>query len=122
MPMQRYEERERERERERGDGESLGSPKVESLETQLTSSREHAEQYKSMSLVNEETLAQLNKTTEEFKADVEQRLTRGAEREEELRRELEELREEKMTTEMKLTEELSETQEVVSDHTCLPTT
>ena len=39
----------------------------ESLETQLQLSRQHAEQYKEMSLANENALAELNKTSEEFR-------------------------------------------------------
>ena len=39
----------------------------ESLETQLQSSRQHAEQYKEMSLTNENALAELNRTSEEFR-------------------------------------------------------
>lgn len=41
--------------------------RAESLETQLQSSRQHAEQYKEMSLANENALAELNKTSEEFR-------------------------------------------------------
>ena len=41
--------------------------RAEGLETQLASSRQHAEQYKEMSLANEKALAELNKTSEEFR-------------------------------------------------------
>ena len=41
--------------------------RAESLETQLQSSRQHADQYKEMSLANESALAELNKTSEEFR-------------------------------------------------------
>ena len=41
--------------------------RAESLETQLKASRQHAEQYKEMSLANETVLAELNKTSEEFR-------------------------------------------------------
>ena len=41
--------------------------RAESLETQLQSSRQHTEQYKEMSLANEQALAELNKTSEEYR-------------------------------------------------------
>lgn len=41
--------------------------RADSLEAQLTLSRQHAEQYKEMSLANETALAELNKTSEEFR-------------------------------------------------------
>ena len=42
--------------------------KTKSLETQLDQAKQHVEQYKSMSLANEEALHDLNKTTEEFRS------------------------------------------------------
>ena len=42
--------------------------RAEGAESQLASSRQHAEQYKEMSLANEKALAELNKTTEEFRS------------------------------------------------------
>ena len=42
--------------------------KNKSLETQLDQAKQHVEQYKSMSLANEEALRDLNKTTEEFRS------------------------------------------------------
>ena len=42
--------------------------RAEGAESQLSSSRQHAEQYKEMSLANEKALAELNKTTEEFRS------------------------------------------------------
>ena len=41
--------------------------RADGLDTQLASSRQHAEQYKEMSLANEKALAELNKTSEEFR-------------------------------------------------------
>ena len=42
--------------------------KSKSLETQLDQAKQHVEQYKSMSLANEEALRDLNKTSEEFRS------------------------------------------------------
>ena len=42
--------------------------KNKSLETQLDQAKQHVEQYKSMSLANEEALRDLNKTSEEFRS------------------------------------------------------
>ena len=41
--------------------------RADSLESQLASSRQHAEQYKEMSLANEKALADLNKISDEFR-------------------------------------------------------
>ena len=51
--------------RQLSDAKSRG----DSLDSQLQSSRQHAEQYKAMSLANEKALAELNQTSEQFRSE-----------------------------------------------------
>ena len=87
-----------------------------SLQTQLTSAQEHSRQYEAMSAASEQSLRELNTTSQQFRTDMEEKLSGLKEREEELLKEVEELKEEKRRVEERLTDELSDTQEVVSAH------
>ena len=89
---------------------------VSSLQTQLTSAQEHSHQYEAMSAASELSLRELNTTSQQFRTDMEERLSDLKEREVELLKEVEELKEEKRQVDERLTDELSDTQEVVSAH------
>ena len=70
-----------------------------------------------MSTANEQSLKELNETSQQFRSDMEEKLSTAGQREEELLKELEDLKEDKKITEERLANELKETQEVVS--TCI---
>ena len=67
-----------------------------------------------MSTANDQSLKELNKTLQQFRADMEEKLSTARQCKEELVSELEELKVDKMRAEERLDNELKETQEVVS--------
>ena len=58
---------------------------MSSLQSQYSSACEHTQQYQAMSTANDQSLKELNKTLQQFRADMEEKLYTARQREEELR-------------------------------------